>query len=92
MSNLQPTIFFLSQTNQGQSASLKICIETVGIYLGPVWHSSLKCLSSGFSVFFCEALPNTFLENSFTREAPEGRIRFFYYRGEAKKWLLQLLK
>jgi hypothetical protein len=43
--------FFLSQTNQGQSASLKICIETVGIYLGPVWHSSLKCLSSGFSVF-----------------------------------------
>jgi hypothetical protein len=35
--------------------------------------------------FFGEALPNTFLENSFTREAPEGRIRFLYYRGEAKK-------
>jgi hypothetical protein len=38
--------------------------------------------SSTFSFFL--SLSNSFLENSFTREAPEGRIHFFY-RGEAKK-------
>jgi hypothetical protein len=37
------------------------------------------------SPFFCEALPNTFLENSFTREDLDERIHFLYYIGEAKK-------
>jgi hypothetical protein len=45
----------------------------------------LRCFSSGFSVFFGEVLSNTFLKNSFTREVPDGRICFLYYRGEAKK-------
>jgi hypothetical protein len=32
------------------------------------------------ALFFCEALPNAFLENGFTREAPDGRIRFLLQR------------
>jgi hypothetical protein len=35
--------------------------------------------------FFCEAVPNGFLENGFTRETLEGRIYFLYYKGETKK-------
>jgi hypothetical protein len=41
--------------------------------------------SASASLFFVEAVPNAFLENGFTREAPEGRIQFLYYGGEAKK-------
>jgi hypothetical protein len=46
-----------------------------------VWYGFLGALLH----FFCEALPNAFLENGFTREAQEERIRFFYYGGETKK-------
>jgi hypothetical protein len=35
--------------------------------------------------FFGEALPNTFLEKGFTKEALEGRIHFLYCGGVAKK-------
>jgi hypothetical protein len=45
----------------------------------------LEVLQLQLLQFFGEALPNTFLENNFTREAPEGRICFLYYKGEAKK-------
>jgi hypothetical protein len=45
----------------------------------------LEVLQLQLLQFFGEALPNTFLENNFTREALEGRICFLYYKGEAKK-------
>jgi hypothetical protein len=42
-------------------------------------------ISAPASPFFGKALPNTFLENGFTREALEERIYFLNYRGEVKK-------
>jgi hypothetical protein len=42
-------------------------------------------LAPASSFFLVKLYQTLFLENSFTREAPDGRIHFLYYRGKTKK-------